>query len=96
MSYDKDVELAKIAWLQSIDGKLERIATALEVKAEAQVEQFEEKPTTPNNASWKEDPATDKQKAFLVSHSIPFNEPISKGAANGKISRYIEAQRKGA
>jgi hypothetical protein len=91
MTYDKDVELAKIAWLQSIDGKLERIATALEVKAEAQIERFEEKPK-----SWRDEPASNKQKDFMFKNNIPFNEPISKGEASDKIDRFIEAKKKGA
>lgn len=43
---------------------------------------------------WKEDQATDKQKAFMVSKSIPFQEPISKGEASEKIDRYINVQQK--
>ena len=51
--------------------------------------------TNEDSETWKTDPATDKQKAFMTSHSIPFKEPISKGEASEKIDRYIEAQKKG-
>ena len=43
---------------------------------------------------WREDPATDKQKAFLVTNSIPFKKPISKGEASEKINRYVTAHKR--
>jgi hypothetical protein len=44
--------------------------------------------------SWKKEPASNKQKAFLINHNIPFNEPLNKGEASEKIERYIEATKK--
>ena len=46
--------------------------------------------------AWKQDPATDKQKAFMTEKAIPFTEGITKGEASEKIDRYIQAKKKGA
>ena len=49
-----------------------------------------------NRGDWKQEPATDRQKAFMTEKSVPFKEGISKGAASEKIDRYIQAKKKGA
>ena len=87
MSYDRDLVEAIHLLRSDVAGirqDLQLIANAIEKQ---------EKPARGHD-TWKEDQASDKQKAFMVSKSIPFTEPISKGEASEKIDRYIEAQKK--
>ena len=62
---------------------------------EKRIEKLENQELHPKNSeAWKKDPATDIQKGYMVSKSIPFKGSISKGEAAEKIARYIEAQKK--
>jgi hypothetical protein len=48
-----------------------------------------------NSKSWRNEPASDKQKNFMYKNSIPFKESITKGEASDKIDRFIDAKKKG-
>ena len=105
MSYYKDFDheyLAKRAYVKNYDDPKWLAIEELEKRIEKLESNPKEEVTAPSSGgtpqgapeAWKEDQATDKQKAFMVSKSIPFQEPISKGEASEKIDRYINAKQK--
>ena len=60
------------------------------------IESFHREKAEFKTGSWKNDSATEKQKAFMTKYSIPFSPDISKGKASEKIDRYLGAKKKGA
>ena len=64
-----------------------RIAEGVEAIAGAKSETKSE--------SWRDDPVSDKQKAFMSVHHIPFNRSITKGQASDLIDGYRANQKKG-
>ena len=47
---------------------------------------------SPDN--WRGHPATERQKAFMSKHRIPFSEPLTKGQASDLIDGYRANQTK--
>ena len=62
---------------------LEKMAEALKIISETKKVEF---------ISWRNDPATAKQKALLFKNKIPFKEPITKGEASDLIDSYMSSK----
>ena len=65
-----------------------RIAVAVETLSSPSV-------SKPKTDTWRDDTASDKQRALMAKHGIPFTEPITKGQASDLINGYFNNKKRG-
>ena len=49
----------------------------------------------PQNDSWRDEPASEKQLSLMSKQRIPFTEPITKGKASDLIDGYFRSKNRG-
>ncbi len=52
-------------------------------------------PARNNNESWRGDPISDKQRAFMSREGLAFNEGMTKGQASDLIDGYFRNKKRG-